>query len=200
MRKLTLVFALVAMTVISCNTKQKKDNSDANMSQDTTATTDTNMAADDSMADDQTVADIAMSNDNFSTLVTAIKAADLGATLQGEGPYTVFAPTNDAFNKLPKGTVDELVKPENKEKLTGILTYHVVPGKFMAADVVKAIKDNNGKYEITTVEGDKITASLDGDTVVLTDAGGNKANVTMTDIDGSNGVIHAIDAVLMPSK
>ena len=194
------MFALIAMTVISCNTNQKKDkNNSGEMVQDSSVTS-SEMDSQDDMKNGETVADIAMSNDNFSTLVTAIKAAGLGETLQGDGPFTVFAPTNDAFNKLPDGTVDTLLKPENKDKLTSILTYHVVSGEFMAADVMKAIKDGNGTYEINTIEGTKITATMDGDNVILTDVAGNKSTVTMTDIDGSNGVIHAIDTVLMPNK
>ena len=199
MKKLILALTMTSM-IISCNTNKKNANEDAMTSEDTMATDTTATDMDADNQNGETVADIAMSNDNFSTLVTAIKAADLGPTLQGDGPYTVFAPTNDAFNKLPNGTVDELVKPENKEKLTSILTYHVVPGEYKAADITKAINDNNGKYEITTVEGGTITAMLEGDKVVLTDAAGNKATVTMADVDGSNGVIHAIDAVMMPNK
>lgn len=199
MKKLILGFAAISM-MLSCNTNQKKDNDNDMNVQDSTEvmTTDADTVSDTNQG--ETIADIAMSNDNFSTLSTAVQAADLGATLKGDGPYTVFAPTNDAFNKLPAGTVDDLVKPENKEKLTSILTYHVVPGEYKAADITKAINDNNGNYEITTVEGTKLTASLDGDNVVLTDAAGNKATVTMTDVDASNGVIHAIDTLLMPNK
>ena len=137
---------------------------------------------------------------DFSTLVAAVKAADLVETLSGKGPFTVFAPTNAAFEKLPDGTVDTLLKPENKDKLKGILTYHVVAGKIDAAAVAKAIKDGNGKASLDTVQGEKITASLDGDKVVITDATGNKSTVTATDTMASNGVIHVLDTLIMPSK
>lgn len=137
-----------------------------------------------------TIVDIAASNPDFSTLVTAVTAAGLGDVLSGPGPYTVFAPTNAAFAKLPAGTVESLTQPANKQQLTDILTYHVVPGKVMAADVKAG--------PVTTVEGGTFTISVDGGKVVITDAKGNKANVVRTDIVGSNGVIHVIDAVLMP--
>lgn len=141
---------------------------------------------------------VASSNADFSTLVTAVGAAELVETLSGEGPFTVFAPTNDAFNKLPAGTVETLLKAENKDKLTSVLTYHVVAGKFEAAAVIEAINSNNGKLEVTTVQGGKITLSLENEKVVLTDANGGKAIVVIADVAASNGVIHAIDTVVMP--
>ena len=141
---------------------------------------------------------VASSNADFSTLVTAVGAAELVETLSGEGPFTVFAPTNDAFNKLPAGTVETLLKAENKDKLTSVLTYHVVAGKFEAAAVIEAINSNNGKFEATTVQGGKITLSLENEKVVLTDANGGKAIVVIADVAASNGVIHAIDTVVMP--
>jgi uncharacterized surface protein with fasciclin (FAS1) repeats len=147
---------------------------------------------------DKTIVAIASGNENFTTLVAAVKAAELVETLNSKGPFTVFAPVNDAFAKLPEGTVASLLKPENKETLTSILTYHVVSGKFMAADVVKAIKANNGEFKITTVQGGVLTASLSGANVILTDTKGNKSTVVIADVDASNGVIHAIDTVVMP--
>lgn len=141
---------------------------------------------------------VASSNDDFSTLVAAVTAAELVETLSGEGPFTVFAPTNAAFEKLPAGTVDGLLKPESKDALTSILTYHVVSGKFMAADVVKAIGDNDGKFSIPTVQGGTLVASLSGDSVILTDEQGNASTIVITDVAASNGVIHAIDSVVMP--
>ena len=146
------------------------------------------------------IVEVASGNENFSTLVSAVTAADLGETLSGDGPYTVFAPTNDAFAKLPAGTVEMLLKPENKEKLKSILTYHVLSGKFDAATVIDAIKKNNNKYTVMTVQGAKIDLSLIGDKVILTDCTGAKATVAMPDVEASNGVIHAIDAVIMPMK
>jgi len=146
----------------------------------------------------KTIVEVAVSNENFTTLVAAVKAADLVATLNSEGPFTVFAPTNEAFAKLPEGTVESLLKEENKATLTSILTYHVVAGKFQAADVLKAIKSNGGKFEITTVNGSKLTAHLKDGNVMLTDAKGNMSTIILTDVDASNGVIHAIDTVVMP--
>lgn len=141
---------------------------------------------------------VASANADFSTLVAAVGAADLVGTLSGEGPFTVFAPTNAAFDKLPAGTVETLLKPESKAKLTSVLTYHVVSGKFEAAAVIDAINANNGKFEVTTVQGGKITLSLVGGNVVLTDANGGTATVVIADVAASNGVIHAIDSVVMP--
>ena len=139
-----------------------------------------------------TIVDVASGNPDFSTLVTAVTAAGLGETLSGEGPFTVFAPTNDAFAKLPAGTVDELVKPENKEKLAGILTYHVVAGKVMAADLTDG-------QEVKTVNGAILTVGVADGKVTLTDAAGNTVNVTTADVAASNGVVHIIDGVLLPS-
>ncbi len=146
----------------------------------------------------QTIVGVAAGNENFTTLVAAVKAADLVETLNSEGPFTVFAPVNSAFDALPTGTVDNLLKPESKDALTGILTYHVVAGNYMAADVMNAIKGNNGAFTVKTVQGDSITLSLSGDKVMLKDANGNMATVIMTDVAASNGVIHAIDTVVMP--
>jgi uncharacterized surface protein with fasciclin (FAS1) repeats len=145
-----------------------------------------------------TIVGVAASNDNFSTLVAAVKAADLVETLNSEGPFTVFAPTNDAFGKLPAGTVETLLKAENKGTLTSILTYHVVAGKFEAAAVLEAIKKNNGSFTIKTVNGENLTASVKDGKVMLKDAKGNYSTVILTDVGASNGVIHAIDTVVMP--
>lgn len=141
---------------------------------------------------------VAASNENFTTLVAAVKAAGLVETLSADGNFTVFAPVNDAFAKLPEGTVASLLLPESKEKLTAILTYHVVAGKFMAADVVKAISENGGKFVIPTVQGGTLTASISGENVILTDMKGNVSKIIITDVAASNGVIHAIDSVVMP--
>ncbi len=144
------------------------------------------------------VADIAIGSENHTTLVTAVKAADLVGTLKGKGPFTVFAPTNAAFAKLPAGTVEMLLKPENKKMLAGILTYHVVAGNLDAAKVLAAIKTGMGKVTLTTVAGGKLTAMLQAGKVVLTDEKGGKSTVTATDLKGTNGVVHVIDTVLMP--
>lgn len=142
---------------------------------------------------------IAAGNDDFSTLVAAVQAAGLVETLQGAGPFTVFAPANSAFEALPEGTVEMLLKPESKDQLTSILTYHVVAGKVDAATLIAAIQGaEGGKYTIPTVNGGTLTASLDGENVILTDAKGNTATIIATDVEASNGLIHVIDAVAMP--
>ena len=141
----------------------------------------------------------AVNSKDHTTLVAAVKAAGLVETLSGTGPFTVFAPTNKAFDKLPKGTVETLVKPENKQTLTGILTYHVVAGKMSAADLVKAIKAGNGTATLKTVAGGSLKAMLKGKKVVLTDEKGGTSTVTIADVNQSNGVIHVIDTVLMPN-
>ena len=147
---------------------------------------------------EKTIVSVAASNDSFTTLVAAVKAAGLVDVLNGNGPFTVFAPVNSAFDKLPKGTVGTLLKKENKKLLTDILTYHVVAGKFDAKAVVGAIKANNGKFTVTTVQGNKLTASLSNGKVILTDTKGNTSTVIITDVKASNGIVHAIDSVVMP--
>ena len=144
------------------------------------------------------IVDIAVGSEAHTTLVAAVKAADLVTVLKGDGPFTVFAPVNDAFGKLPAGTVDNLLKAENKATLVKILTYHVVAGNLDAAAVLAAIKKGNGSVTLTTVSGGKLTASLDNGKVKLTDEKGGSAYVTITDLKGSNGVIHVIDAVVLP--
>ncbi len=143
------------------------------------------------------IIDNAVNSKDHTTLVAAVKAAGLVETLKGKGPFTVFAPTNAAFNKLPKGTVETLLKPENKAMLQGVLTYHVVSGKWSAADVMAAIKKGNGKAEVTTVQGGKLWFKMDGKDVWVIDEKGGKAKVTIADVNQSNGVIHVIDTVLM---
>ena len=140
----------------------------------------------------------AVNSKDHTTLVAAVKAAGLVDTLSGPGPFTVFAPTNEAFNKLPPGTVDSLVKPENKATLTKILTYHVVPGKMSAADLSAKIKQGGGKAKLKTVEGEELTAEMAGGKLILVDAKGGKSTVTIADVNQSNGVIHVVDTVLMP--
>jgi len=146
----------------------------------------------------QTLVDVAVGSPDHTTLVAAVQAAGLAETLSGEGPFTVFAPTNDAFAKLPAGTVESLVQPANRATLTAVLTYHVVAGELKAADVLAAIEAGGGSATLTTVQGAALTASLQGGSVVLTDAAGGTATVTATDLDASNGVIHVIDTVVMP--
>ncbi|MEM6685363.1 MAG: fasciclin domain-containing protein [Bacteroidota bacterium] len=149
-------------------------------------------------AQNQDVVDIAASSKSFSTLVTAVKAAGLVDALKAEGPYTVFAPTNDAFAKIDQNTLGALLKPENKSKLTSILTYHVIKGKLTAKDVVAALKKGKGKVTLTTLSGSKITVVQNDKGIWLKDAKGNYSMISKTDVMGSNGVIHVIDTVVMP--
>lgn len=144
------------------------------------------------------IVDNAVNSKDHTTLVAAVKAAGLVETLKSAGPFTVFAPTNAAFDKLPAGTVETLVKPENKETLTKILTYHVVAGKMGSKEVAAAIKAGGGKAELTTVQGGKLWAWMDGKKLVLKDEKGGTSTVTIADVFQSNGVIHVVDTVLMP--
>jgi uncharacterized surface protein with fasciclin (FAS1) repeats len=140
----------------------------------------------------------AVNSKDHTTLVAAVKAAGLVETLQGTGPFTVFAPTNAAFAKLPAGTVDNLLKPENKGTLSAVLTYHVVAGKLSSSDLAKAIKAGNGTAELTTVQGKKLWVMMIGKDLVLKDGMGNISKITIVDVNQSNGVIHVIDTVVMP--
>ena len=142
----------------------------------------------------------AVNSKDHTTLVAAVKAADLVETLKGTGPFTVFAPTNAAFDKLPNGTVESLLKPENKKMLQTILTYHVVAGKMNSSDIAAAIKEGKGKATLKTVSGGTLTAWMKGKDLYVTDENGNKSKVTIADVNQSNGVIHVVDAVLLPKK
>jgi uncharacterized surface protein with fasciclin (FAS1) repeats len=183
--------ALLGVITTSCGEKKIAE---------TAGTTDTTTVAVDSAAVVETpnIVGVAAGNADFSTLVTAVKAAGLVETLSSEGPFTVFAPNNAAFDKLPAGTVDGLLKPESLDKLKAVLTYHVVSGKFDAAAVTEAINKNNGKFTVTTVQGGTIVLSLKDGKVILTDANGATSTVVLADVAASNGVIHAIDSVVMP--
>jgi len=141
----------------------------------------------------------AVNSKDHTTLVAAVKAAGLVETLESAGPFTVFAPTNEAFNKLPAGTVDNLVKPENKATLTKILTYHVVAGRLSAADLWAKVKAGNGKAELKTVQGGTLTVMTKGKKLYLTDEKGGQSWITIADVNQSNGVIHVVNAVLMPN-
>tara|TARA_R100001369_G_scaffold20091_3_gene36945 strand:- start:20032 stop:20685 length:654 start_codon:yes stop_codon:yes gene_type:complete len=140
----------------------------------------------------------AVNSKDHTTLVAAVKAADLVTTLQGDGPFTVFAPTNAAFDKLPAGTVASLLEAENKKQLQNVLTYHVVAGKYSATDIMNAIKKGNGKAMFTAVNGGKLTASMSGKNVIITDANGGTSTVTIADVNQSNGVIHVVNTVMLP--
>src|SRR6201995_5179947 len=141
----------------------------------------------------------AVNSKDHTTLVAAVKAAGLVETLEGAGPFTVFAPTNEAFNKLPAGTVDNLVKPENKDALTKILTYHVVAGRISSEDLWNKVKEGNGMATLTTVQGGKLMVMAKGKKLYLVDEKGNKSWITISDVNQSNGVIHVVNAVLMPN-
>src|SRR6202023_1735434 len=146
----------------------------------------------------KTIVENAVNSPIHKTLVAAVKAAGLFDTLNSPGPFTVFAPTDDAFAKLPAGTVDMLVKPENKDTLTKILTYHVVAGKISSKELARMIKQGGGKATLKTVQGEDLTATMSGGHIMLTDAKGGMATITTADVFQSNGVIHVIDTVLMP--
>lgn len=147
----------------------------------------------------KTIVQNAVNSPIHKTLVAAVKAAGLVDTLNGPGPFTVFAPTDDAFAKLPAGTVDNLVKPENKAELVKILTYHVVPGRISSKQLMRMIKKGHGKATLKTVQGEDLLATMSGGHIMLTDAKGGMATITTANVFQSNGVIHVIDAVLMPN-
>ncbi len=190
--KIMIAFVLALVSFTSCNETKKETKGDV-----------TEVAVEVAeevieVVETPNIVGVAAGNEAFSTLVVAVKAAGLVETLSGDGPFTVFAPTNDAFAKLPEGTVESLLTPEGKDQLTSILTYHVVSGKFEAAAVIEAINGNDGKFTVDTVQGGKIDLSLMDGNVVLTDANGNTSVVVIADVAASNGVIHAIDSVVIP--
>jgi len=187
--KVLPVFVFSGLLLLSCGEKKKELKEEV-----------MEVAAKAAVVEEATpnIVEVAAGNDDFSTLVAAVQAAGLVETLSGEGPFTVFAPTNDAFGKLPEGTVESLLLPESKDALTGILTYHVVSGKFEAATVIEAIGANDGNFTVTTVQGNDIVLSLVDGNVLLTDAKGGTATVVIADVPASNGVIHALDGVIMP--
>jgi uncharacterized surface protein with fasciclin (FAS1) repeats len=158
----------------------------------------TKMVGGAAMYPSKNIVENAMNSKDHTTLVAAVKAAGLVSTLESKGPVTVFAPTNEAFNALPKGTVDNLLKPENKEKLISILTYHVVPGKLSSQDLMKMVKENGGKAALKTVEGENLFVWMKDNQLMLSDEKGNRARITIADVNQSNGVIHVINKVLMP--
>ena len=147
-----------------------------------------------------TIVDVAVDNKDFSTLVTALKAADLVGALQGDGPFTVFAPTNDAFGKLDSKTLSSLLEKENQKALANILTYHVVQGKLTATDVVSALESGNGSVDLTALNGQVINVMQKDGKIWLKDSNGNYSEIIATDVMGSNGVIHVINTVVMPKS
>jgi uncharacterized surface protein with fasciclin (FAS1) repeats len=197
MRRAPILIATVATSALLLTACGGEDDSAASSNASTSssssssATEESSPSADETMASAETITDIVAGNPDFSTLLTAVQAAGLGETLAGDGPFTVFAPTDEAFAKLPAETLEALLKPDNKDQLTAILTYHVVPAEVMAADVQAG--------EVTTVNGEPFTVALEDGGVQITDGQGNTATVTATDIEASNGVIHVIDSVLQPA-
>ena len=199
MKKLTLTWAvgLSALALSACSG-----------SEDAPAPTETEVVQDDAMgADtmvateatgDKTIVALAQGNPNVSTLVTAVTAAGLAETLSGAGPFTVFAPSNDAFAKVDKTTLDGLLKPESKDKLAALLKYHVVAGNVKSGDLAKMITDGKGTAAVKTLNGGSLKATMDGDKIVLTDAKGGKSTVTAPDMVASNGTVHVVDTVVMP--
>lgn len=187
--KVLSVFVCSALLLLSCGEKKKEIKEEVmEVASEATVVEEVN----------PNIVEVAASNDDFSTLVAAVQAAGLVETLSGDGPFTVFAPTNDAFGKLPEGTVESLLLPESKDALIGILTYHVVSGKFEAEAVIEAIGANDGNFTVTTVQGNDIVLSLFEGNVLLTDAKGGTATVVVADVAASNGVIHALDSVIIP--
>jgi uncharacterized surface protein with fasciclin (FAS1) repeats len=157
------------------------------------------MVAPQTNAQDKSIVEIAVGNESFSTLVAALQAADLVTALQGEGPFTVFAPTNDAFAKIDSNALNSLLEPANKETLSGILTYHVISGKLAAADVVAALEKGNGEVEVKTLNGATLTVVQKKGKIWLVDAIGNYSEIVSTDVMANNGVIHVINSVVMPN-
>ncbi|MDP3400839.1 MAG: fasciclin domain-containing protein [Brevundimonas sp.] len=189
-RVMTAVSAVAILGLAACNSEPEATNTDA-----------MEPAATDTMAPaaDGTVVAVAQSNPDFSTLVSAVQAAELVDTLNGAGPFTVFAPTNAAFEKIPADTLNGLLQPEQRDALTSVLTYHVVAGQVDAAALIQQIEQGGGSATLTTVQGGTLTARVVDGTVTLTDAAGNTSRVVTADVAASNGIIHAIDTVVMPN-
>ena len=190
--KKTFISAFALVAIAFASQTQVQAQSKMNMSGGT------KMVGGAAMYPTKDIIDNAVNSKDHTTLVAAVKAAGLVETLKGAGPFTVFAPTNEAFDKLPKGTVATLVKPENKAALTKILTYHVVAGKMDSKAIAAAIKKGKGKAELTTVEGGKLWAWMEGKKLVLKDEKGGMSTVTIADVYQKNGVIHVVNSVLMP--
>ncbi len=206
LKTIVMSLAVVAMLFASCEDGKKKEAEAQAQAEETRMQreSDSLMKLEEAnkmeMANNEanSIAAKAMGNADLSTLVSALQAADLTETLKGAGEYTVFAPTNEAFGKVPKATLDNLMKPENKEQLQKLLKYHVLQGKMTATDVLAKIKEAGGKLDVTTLNGEVLTLSEKGGKVMIKDAKGNTATVTSADMDASNGIVHVIDKVLMP--
>jgi uncharacterized surface protein with fasciclin (FAS1) repeats len=206
LKTIVMSLAVVAMLFASCEDSKKKEAEEQAKAEqmrmerekDSLMKVEADNQAMMAQMEANSIAAKAMGNAELSTLVSALQAADMAQTLKGEGDYTVFAPTNDAFSKVPKATLENLMKPENKAQLQKLLQYHVLQGKMNAADVMAKIKDAGGKLDVTTMNGEVLTLSEKNGKVMIKDAKGNSATVTSADMDASNGVVHTIDKVLMP--
>jgi uncharacterized surface protein with fasciclin (FAS1) repeats len=206
LKTIVMSLAVVTMLFASCqDTKKKEAEAQAQAEQmrmerekDSLMKVEADNQAKMAEMEANSIAAKAMATPDLSTLVSALQAADMAQTLKAEGDYTVFAPTNEAFSKVPKATLDNLMKPENKEQLQKLLQYHVLQGKMNAADVLAKIKEANNKLEVTTLNGEVLTLSEKNGNVMIKDAKGNTATVTTADVDASNGVVHIVDKVLMP--
>lgn len=181
MKKIKLVGLFILCAFVSTNTSAQ-----------------TKMVGGAAMYPTKNIVENAVNSKDHTTLVAAVKAAGLVPTLQSEGPFTVFAPVNKAFDALPAGAVETLLQPENKAKLTTVLTYHVIPGKLSSMELMKMVKSNNGKATLKTAAGENIYISMKGKNLMVTDENGGMAHITIADVNQSNGVIHVIDKVLLP--
>jgi len=206
--RLLILGVLATLSFTSCKDSEKEQAEKEKMEMEAKAADDMKMAEEQKMADDKmrmefeenSVAGIAMKSPDHTTLVAAVKAAGLAEMLKGEGPYTVFAPSNEAFEALPKGTVDMLLLPENKEKLQDVLSYHVVPGNVDSAKLTELIKANNGFYMLKTANGGELRAEINkAGNITLTDGRGKKSTIVQADLKASNGYVHVINTVVMKS-
>ena len=196
---LLILLAAFAFSFASCEDTEKKEQEKARMEQEE-AERQAEMEAEEERMEmeSNSIAAKAMATDSLSTLVSALKNAELAETFtEDEGPYTVFAPTNSAFEKVDQATLDELMKSENKDQLAGVLKYHVVDKEITASDLSQMIEDGDGEVTFATMEGAELTAMMDGENIVLKDGNGNTATIIATDIDASNGMVHLIDGVVM---
>jgi len=201
-KKLLIVAVLSAIAFTSCKDQKKEEQAEKEKMemQRMEAEKEAEMKMNEAKMEmeSNSIAAKAMATPELSTLVSALQNAELAQMMkEEEGPFTVFAPNNDAFSKVDKATLDNLMLPENKEKLQNVLKYHVVSGKITSSDLAAEIKANNGTFKFSTVEGTELTATMSGDKIVLKDGNGKTANIVQADVDASNGVVHVIDAVVM---
>jgi len=199
MNKVTLVACACAATFLAGCAGTMATSSNSSSGAMASSSSNTKMVGGAPMFPNRDIVDNAVNSKDHTTLVAAVKAAGLVDTLKGAGPFTVFAPTNAAFTALPAGTVDTLLKPENKATLTQVLTYHVVPGRLDGAALAQQIRAGNGSARLATASGGTLVATMSGNNVIVTDSKGNRSTVTISDVYQSNGVIHVVDKVLLPS-